>query len=1328
MNPIQQQSQTQSIKPPDMGKELRIFFSRHNRQNSELDPVVQTVLLVLYCTLLVYKDVISNWSDIYSYVDSLKQKDLTPTNLSIELNTVHDLLQNNTVASTLFDQLRGHYEKQAVDLTNADNETFRAVIKVYKELDLSNNSDLNEISQHLSHVNSLLDKNPNIKIDGEVFYGLMYDSIGSDKYFDLLQEAAVKQKLSFNHYLQAKEVDKIGAVKSVLVEKIKAETNLENLKLLIAIFKLTEDKPTSAKNSVNFGEVLNYLEQFPGLNGKSALDTFIGFGLTEEQARQYINPNIASILAHETKLLIQDVSNDKYKTDILHLFIKILDSLAKSNVTMTPKTIVSIFTFLFDDVQKTVSEATKHVHEKELLNNFESIKRALLLDTDESVSSLRTFIDASIKAKRDQLQVIEVAKATAEKDQASQATADQEKKLKPYIDALKDSKSQLAQAVTIFKLCHVDEAFYKLPVRNNSLSIEPTIERLIGKKLVAVVPPTKDVLEARAVILDSVIKFNEALASDQQDKVGKTEQQNVTTDWSKIIIAIGNYVSTIHNFRMSTDAFESSGSSPTEELASWRDWKLNVLTGIDDFVHEIIAHGQKSDNEDVSSKCDELAALLDGDQHGGMIKHGGAPSAIVPFEAVYDFYIERTQLATKKKTGKAEQTATKGKRELVDDKVLEVFANELGNLEQKTKDKIPILIRLISSILPISSGGGFVIKPNTKEYKDMIAEKFYFMTSDAVTKVKENVKTELLKHDPFKIGDDIQDTDPVLLAKIEEIEEAAGIVDEVTAADDIDIGDGKEPKKKRKQRTNQGNASDGEEVDEDESGSATDEDEDGYTSDDDNNAAQESTQSRIRSTEKHKKPNATRQATDAAKFVARTAVASVMDPQTNMTYNYKPKVAQKLRKNVETFAIQASIVFESIIVEFKTVVDNATKMFDVVEDNRQKAAAKKKLALNLPNSKEDDITVDDASSAANAKIIDSLITTYRKAITKYYRMHMYFAFNKIRPNIKYIHKWHQIVENRKAHAVQMYERYKKHQEALDKLDGHDVVQQQTGGRVKDEANIVEQDFQQTTKLMEYLEYVFKDACFNGKDMTFNNEFTRERQGKTGEIDSLVKFEFSKFKEKSKSMKTMIQEKINSSSSLNTEHQARYKKKLEALVTFDRKMISKFSSLYNVEEFSVMDIVMDSKFIALYVLKVVHYLIFLGSLFLTEKIFTEMYMRKVYAENKDPPNILIMVGILLAIDAGFVLFLITILYLLKYIFESPANDFIISNELIGSFLGDFVIYIIFVGVLAIIVGSVIQNKRYFKYKTEGVRGIRALNEVITGIAGVLVVLPYFIVLG
>ena len=156
----------------------------------------------------------------------------------------------------------------------------------------------------------------------------------------------------------------------------------------------------------------------------------------------------------------------------------------------------------------------------------------------------------------------------------------------------------------------------------------------------------------------------------------------------------------------------------------------------------------------------------------------------------------------------------------------------------------------------------------------------------------------------------------------------------------------------------------------------------------------------------------------------------------------------------------------------------------------------------------------------------------------------------------------------------------------------------------------------------------------------------------------------------------------------------------------------------------MALILDSKFIAIYVLKVIEFIIIMVSLFLTDKVFSNLYMQKVYADNGDPPSLLTLYGIFLAMNIGFMLFLVTMLFLLSFIFKRPSNDFIISAELIKTMLLDYASFMLILTVVALIIGTIVEKKKYFRYQTEGLRASRAYKEIILSLSGILLLIPYF----
>lgn len=171
------------------------------------------------------------------------------------------------------------------------------------------------------------------------------------------------------------------------------------------------------------------------------------------------------------------------------------------------------------------------------------------------------------------------------------------------------------------------------------------------------------------------------------------------------------------------------------------------------------------------------------------------------------------------------------------------------------------------------------------------------------------------------------------------------------------------------------------------------------------------------------------------------------------------------------------------------------------------------------------------------------------------------------------------------------------------------------------------------------------------------------------------------------------------------------------------MYNKIFYFYN-DKVTLMDIILDSQFLLMYLFKIISFFSFVVSLFFAEKFFSEMYMKAVYADSKDPPNIHVFLGILMALHMGFMLFILVVLLLLMFLFKTSTNNFVINTYFIKNFLLDYVMTAIIIVIVGLIVGTIVQKKRYFRYKTEGLRGIRALKELMSLLGIVVFVIPYF----
>jgi hypothetical protein len=160
--------------------------------------------------------------------------------------------------------------------------------------------------------------------------------------------------------------------------------------------------------------------------------------------------------------------------------------------------------------------------------------------------------------------------------------------------------------------------------------------------------------------------------------------------------------------------------------------------------------------------------------------------------------------------------------------------------------------------------------------------------------------------------------------------------------------------------------------------------------------------------------------------------------------------------------------------------------------------------------------------------------------------------------------------------------------------------------------------------------------------------------------------------------------------------------------------------------TLVDLASDQQFQWMYLMKFMRFSFILLSLYLAEKIFYQWYVRKVYSNNEDPPDLLAFVGIFLALDLTFNIMIFVILFVIKILFETDDSFFVIDSYFLKKYVADVGISMLVIFAFCAILAGIIQKKKYFRYKLEGPRAMGALKEMMTGVVGLLLLVPYFLV--
>jgi hypothetical protein len=98
--------------------------------------------------------------------------------------------------------------------------------------------------------------------------------------------------------------------------------------------------------------------------------------------------------------------------------------------------------------------------------------------------------------------------------------------------------------------------------------------------------------------------------------------------------------------------------------------------------------------------------------------------------------------------------------------------------------------------------------------------------------------------------------------------------------------------------------------------------------------------------------------------------------------------------------------------------------------------------------------------------------------------------------------------------------------------------------------------------------------------------------------------------------------------------------------------------------------------------------------------------------------------ILALDAALHAAVAVALLSASHVFKTEDNSFPVDGSLVSAWALDWAAATAAVAVLALLLGSVVQSKKYFRYKYEGERGIRALRDMIFYVYCVTVPVPFF----
>lgn len=185
------------------------------------------------------------------------------------------------------------------------------------------------------------------------------------------------------------------------------------------------------------------------------------------------------------------------------------------------------------------------------------------------------------------------------------------------------------------------------------------------------------------------------------------------------------------------------------------------------------------------------------------------------------------------------------------------------------------------------------------------------------------------------------------------------------------------------------------------------------------------------------------------------------------------------------------------------------------------------------------------------------------------------------------------------------------------------------------------------------------------------------------------------------------------------------RELAALSEQRAELTERVAAYYRNASGTVAEAVLDGGVLTLYALKAVRVLLMWAALKLADRVFQASYAQAVYGENADPPHPARFVGLYLAADLALTATLWVFLALLKSMFATDLGSFPITAAVLRAFTVDYVLSQALIAAVALAIAVVVYRKKYFRYKYEGERGVRALRTMVSNIAAVVIIgVPFF----
>ena len=225
--------------------------------------------------------------------------------------------------------------------------------------------------------------------------------------------------------------------------------------------------------------------------------------------------------------------------------------------------------------------------------------------------------------------------------------------------------------------------------------------------------------------------------------------------------------------------------------------------------------------------------------------------------------------------------------------------------------------------------------------------------------------------------------------------------------------------------------------------------------------------------------------------------------------------------------------------------------------------------------------------------------------------------------------------------------------------------------------------------------------------------------------ALTKMKYNWIKKNNKTNKNLYETYQSALKKLTSEQQSKLKNRCESIKT-----------LINKDELKIIDYLTSPKIVSMILFKLIVYALVAAATAAAVKSFTKLYTQRVYTQNLAPPPLTQMLGIFLAFCLTFVGILLVLLWAAGQVATGPifrgADSYIelvgeyYINDYLFSFVLDFLIFITALSLVTLVFVLFLEDRRFFRYQTEGLRAVRVTRDILLSVGAFLIVWPYFLI--